>query len=725
MPLLGRPAASRLSQRDTADLGQGLVEFALVLPLILLLISGIVEFGRMLAIYNGVSNASREAARYGAVVGDPGNGAGYYFLDCEGMRAAAKRTAGLATITDGDITIVYDHGAGAPFGTCTQGVQPNPPIANGDRVRVTVQASYAPILPLLPIASRTFTSLAAHSIFPKIDVAPACSDGIDNDGDGLIDYPADPGCDSSADNDEFNVAPCYILTLTIAPSGYGSVAANPAADPNCPSGQYSNSVTLTAAPTNANLHAFSSWSGDLTGSANPAVLPMNTNKAVTANFILRCYTLTLTAVNGSVTPSIVGAPPNGTCSGGYTYDTIVSLTATGNPGYAFSSWSGGLAGSANPAQIVINADKNVTANFVPVACYTLTAAVVSGSGSISANPPPNCSIQYNGGTAVTLTATADPGFQFSRWTDAGGATLSTANPVTVTMDAGKTYNANFTATPCYSLTLTWSSGGTASTSPAPNCGGNYYAGTAVTLTATPSTGFSFAGWTGITGGNPTTITMDGNKAISANFTANCYMLTTSVVPSPSSSPPASPAGGAIGVSVTDAPNGTCAGGYTYNTEIELTAAPAATYTFASWSGIVSGTANPVRFRMPASNTSAAARYNKDCVIAGTMTSAGKTISVNYTNYTGTLRNITQIVITWPNDLKLKMVAFGGSTLWSGNAEPPSITISSFGSGNTGLSDAAQKTLTATFSSNVGGTGAYTVKTTFNDGCAPVTVTGTP
>lgn len=32
-----------------------------------------------------------------------------------------------------------------------------------------------------------------------------CSDNIDNDGDGLTDYPADPGCTGSTDDDEFNV----------------------------------------------------------------------------------------------------------------------------------------------------------------------------------------------------------------------------------------------------------------------------------------------------------------------------------------------------------------------------------------------------------------------------------------------------------------------------------------------------------------------------------------
>lgn len=37
--------------------------------------------------------------------------------------------------------------------------------------------------------------------------AVACNDGIDNDGDGLTDYPADPGCASATDNDETNAPP--------------------------------------------------------------------------------------------------------------------------------------------------------------------------------------------------------------------------------------------------------------------------------------------------------------------------------------------------------------------------------------------------------------------------------------------------------------------------------------------------------------------------------------
>ena len=43
---------------------------------------------------------------------------------------------------------------------------------------------------------------------------PQCSDGIDNDGDLLIDYPADLGCDSAADDNEVNAQPCNSATTS-------------------------------------------------------------------------------------------------------------------------------------------------------------------------------------------------------------------------------------------------------------------------------------------------------------------------------------------------------------------------------------------------------------------------------------------------------------------------------------------------------------------------------
>ncbi len=47
--------------------GQSLVEYALVLPILLLLLVGIMEFGIAVFNYNTIANAAREGARYGIV----------------------------------------------------------------------------------------------------------------------------------------------------------------------------------------------------------------------------------------------------------------------------------------------------------------------------------------------------------------------------------------------------------------------------------------------------------------------------------------------------------------------------------------------------------------------------------------------------------------------------------------------------------------------------------
>src|SRR5512147_2832453 len=73
-------------RKTLRERAQGMVEFALVLPLLLLLIFGVIELGRMFVIYSSVNSASREAARYGAASGLSGNNVIYY-NDCAGMLA--------------------------------------------------------------------------------------------------------------------------------------------------------------------------------------------------------------------------------------------------------------------------------------------------------------------------------------------------------------------------------------------------------------------------------------------------------------------------------------------------------------------------------------------------------------------------------------------------------------------------------------------------------------
>ena len=60
-------SARRRSSILSDERGQALAEFALVLPLILFFIAGIIEFGRAWNIKQAVTDAAREGARYAVV----------------------------------------------------------------------------------------------------------------------------------------------------------------------------------------------------------------------------------------------------------------------------------------------------------------------------------------------------------------------------------------------------------------------------------------------------------------------------------------------------------------------------------------------------------------------------------------------------------------------------------------------------------------------------------
>jgi Flp pilus assembly protein TadG len=67
--------------RQRAENGQDMVEFALILPLLLLLLIGIMEFGVMIMRYDTVANAAREGARYGIIHHDLAAGDGDRITD--------------------------------------------------------------------------------------------------------------------------------------------------------------------------------------------------------------------------------------------------------------------------------------------------------------------------------------------------------------------------------------------------------------------------------------------------------------------------------------------------------------------------------------------------------------------------------------------------------------------------------------------------------------------
>ena len=68
---------------------QAMVEFAIALPLLVLLLYGLLEAGRLLFLYSTVVTASRQAVRYGSATGENASGTPR-FGDCDGIRAAAQ-----------------------------------------------------------------------------------------------------------------------------------------------------------------------------------------------------------------------------------------------------------------------------------------------------------------------------------------------------------------------------------------------------------------------------------------------------------------------------------------------------------------------------------------------------------------------------------------------------------------------------------------------------------
>ncbi|MCC5841037.1 MAG: glycoside hydrolase family 9 protein [Opitutales bacterium] len=139
------------------------------------------------------------------------------------------------------------------------------------------------------------------------------------------------------------------------------------------------------------------------------------------------FSLTLVAENGTVERS-----PQRSL---YNEGTSVTLTAQGNNGFAFGEWQGDASGSANPLTLTMDADKIITAVFVPVPQYTLTVNNGSGGG------------QFSEGFATHIVANAPPAGQiFAGWTgdtahlaDAAAATTTVTMPgfaitVTATFD---------------------------------------------------------------------------------------------------------------------------------------------------------------------------------------------------------------------------------------------------------------------------------------------------
>jgi uncharacterized repeat protein (TIGR02543 family) len=519
--------------------------------------------------------------------------------------------------------------------------------------------------------------------------------------------PTAPSTPSAPSQPSTPSTPTY--TLTINTSGQGSVSKSPS-QTTYVSG---SSVQLTAIPSPG--WQFTSWSGDLSGSANPATVTVDDNKAVTATFTLNTYTLTVT-----VSPTSGGTVTKSPNQSTYHFGDTVTFTESPSAGYTFSAWSGDGTGTGTTRTVTITGNMAVTATFTQVA-YTITASagsggVISPSGSVSVGQgssraftiTPNsgyavsgvvvdgssvgavssytfsnvqvahtisasftqsqytltvnvvgtgCSVSkspsqasYTYGSTVQLTPVAAAGWTFSRWS---GALSGSANPATITMSGNKAVTVTFTQN---RYTLTISTSGSGSTSPSTGSR-SYGSGSQVQVTATPASGWSFSHWhlDGADAGssNPTTVTMNSAHTLQAVFTQNTYTLTVSVTGSGSTTP--------------------AAGSYVYSTgsSVPVTASPVAGWSFDHWvlDGSSVGSANPYTVLMNGGHT-----------LGAVFTQDQYTLSVNISGQGSVSKSPSQATYTYGASVQMTATPAAGWTFmgWSGDASgfsnPLSLTV---------------------------------------------------
>ncbi|MCR4847727.1 MAG: C10 family peptidase [Bacteroidales bacterium] len=275
--------------------------------------------------------------------------------------------------------------------------------------------------------------------------------------------------------------------------------------------------------------------------------PSNTVHVMVGN---PTYTITTTA-NPTIGGMITG---NGT----YIYNQTCTVTATPNLGYNFVNWTedGSVVSEDTIYSFTVTDNRNLVANFQLQNFTIAVSASPSDGGSVTGGGG------YNYGDTCTLTATANTGYTFQRWTLQNGTEVSADSSYSFTVTESASYIAHFQIN-SYTITVSADpeNGGIVTG------GGTYNYGSTCTVMATPNTGYDFINWTE----NDSVVseeanyffTVTGNRNLVALFTRETYEITAEVDPK-------------------DAGVITGTGSYQYGDTATLSVTPSENYIFLNW-----------------------------------------------------------------------------------------------------------------------------------------------
>ena len=334
---------------------------------------------------------------------------------------------------------------------------------------------------------------------------------------------------------------------------------------------YGTQVTLYPTVSLGNGYAFGGWSGACSGTGSCSFTVdgskyvemlvvcepnFNDQAGICVPNELMLTTRIANAIGGSIIDgNTLNCPAeSGSCTNNYVYSSVVALTAVPSSGYTFSGWSGDCSGTG-PCIVDMSSSRDVTATFSPNSTVEITIGYSSAS---TVRPPMELIV---GSQTINITKTSPPSVLTFSYSDVDVSYLSyniysplnsadynvsvkiNSNPAIFEFIPNQNLSIDFEVsclnnkipsidgTSCESVqhTLTTevinSVGGSIidgntlnCTASSGICSTSYSDSSIVTLTAVPSSGYSFSGWSGDCSGiGVCVITMSSSKSVSASF----------------------------------------------------------------------------------------------------------------------------------------------------------------------------------------------------------------
>jgi hypothetical protein len=396
----------------------------------------------------------------------------------------------------------------------------------------------------------------------------------------------------------FTVNPVtYTVETQADPTNAGSVTDG---------GTFVAGSTVTVIATNYNGYTFTNWTenGIVQSESTNYTFTLETNRNLVANFTTNPI---IYAVATQISPANAGSVTGG---GSFVAGSSVTVTATANSGYTFFSWTeNGVVQSTYPNYtFTLATNRNLQANFTlnPTMYTVETQADPTNAGSVTGGGT------FVEGASVTVTATANPGYTFSNWTE-NGIVMSTFPNYSFTLATNRNLLANFTANQINYTVAAQANPANAGTITG---GGTFAAGSSVSVTAVANSGYTFSNWTenGVLQSTfPNySFTLATNRNLVANFTVNPITYTVAAQANP-------PSAGSV----------TGGGTFVTGSSVTVTATANSGYTFTNWTQnvVVMSTSPNYNFTL-VTNVNLVANFTANTVTYTVTPSAGTNGSIN-------------------------------------------------------------------------------------------------